>query len=137
MAIDLSSELKEWLDVNAKTPDGKRTRFLLPVYLQFADAYRLEFSRTVVAVSPEQVEQALELKLEDGAMGVSLMDSVLKLCPEGQTSCVVWLEGYWGHLLEMPPGVGTPTGSPFSVLRVDHVYDTAGDAPLAVRLQDD
>jgi hypothetical protein len=59
----------------------------------------------------------LALKLDDGALGVGLADTLRSRCP-GATSCAVWVEGQWGELIAMPSFDDDDDPPTFSVMRI-------------------
>lgn len=46
-------------------------------------------------VGTRDVPEALELRLNDAALGISLLDRTRQMCRDGDR-CAIWLEGYWG-----------------------------------------
>ena len=117
-AVRPADELLDWLGRNAKDPDGKRRRFRLPVVVSFEDPHRVTLGSAFVGVSLESSGHDA-LTLDDGALGISLLERLGELCPEKRASCALWLEGYWGPLVEGLPG-GNRSGErrTFAVLKV-------------------
>jgi hypothetical protein len=80
------------------------------------------------ADAPASVE-AVRLRLNDAAMGISLRDRLRGRCPPESTRCAVWLEGAWGaQPLGDEPEVadGGPKRWPFAVFRL---VDRAEEPP--------
>ncbi len=98
---------------------GER-RLRVPVVLRFEDAHRLAIASAQLAARADSVTaDAVRLAVDDGGLGVSLLDQLRGLCPADATACAVWLEGRWGALVPMPsiPGF-EDEGHPFAVLKV-------------------
>lgn len=94
-AVDPAAPLLAWLSA------GRGRVVQLPVTVAFDDEFRLGVARAWVG--PES--GGLRLKLDDTAMGVSLLDRLRAACPPGPT-CRVWLEGTWGPLMDGMPDFG-------------------------------
>ena len=62
-----------------------------------------------VGMAPGPSEQALRLRLDDGAMGIGLHDRLGEHC-DGAPTCAVWLEGRWGETVPMPPELSGGAG---------------------------
>ena len=79
------AELLEWLD--KQIAGGKLVR--LPVILeQGTVGFSLHGARIGTA------SDALEIHVDDSALGVSLSDRARSACQKNKT-CALWLEGYW------------------------------------------
>lgn len=92
--IDPPAELLEWLEATAAAQPRKRIR--LPVVVRFGDAHRIRLDGGHIGVSPAALPGAIQVALDDSAMGISLLDRVRDACPDQkQTVCAVWLEGTW------------------------------------------
>lgn len=114
-SVHSSSLLLTWLAKNAKTAHGKRQRVRIPVVV-FFDDYRLDVSGAFLGVSPDDPND-IALVLDDSALGISLVERLRERCPADQPSCVIWVEGYWGPLVDIPADP-TPPPYPFAVLGV-------------------
>ena len=104
-ALSPSTELLEWLK-----SDGSDQLLKLPV----------EVSRSVLGVTGGTLgwgDDALQLKLDDTAMGVGLFDRLPQHCGD-EGPCHVWLEGYWGETVPMPDLGPHSDSHPFSVRRL-------------------
>jgi len=81
----------------------------LPVVVEFDDEYRLAVRRAWLGTgAADPAPSALQLKLDDTSMGVSLLDSLRAACPPGPR-CAVLVDATWGPVLSgMPalPSVG-------------------------------
>jgi hypothetical protein len=120
--LEPAADLVRWLEANSQKPDGKRRRFLLPVTVRFADEYRLAFGSVTIG--------SVSVVLDDTAMEVPLLQSISDRCPKGQSACSLWLEGYWGPLVDAPsmPSFDPPGTKHFAVLRVQQtIMDQAHD----------
>jgi hypothetical protein len=125
-------ELFDWLQKNGTSAQGERLRFRLPIVAFFEGPQRLGISRAFVAVSSE-VSGKLAVTLDDGALGIPLLERLRELCPGSHTSCAVWLEGYWGALIEDPSdGNGAASQRTFAVLKVLTPIDRAMGGALNV-----
>lgn len=116
--VGAAAELLTWFKANATT-EGKRRRLRVPVVVAFQDKYRIALGEAFVGGSPDSpVAERLRLDLDDGALGVALLDTVQSRCSDGQMTCSLWVEGYWGPLVEIPE-LASPGGTwPFAVLSV-------------------
>ena len=98
-----SQTLLDWL-----AGDGKGELIQLPVNV----------TRSPLGVGGGQlVGGTLSLKLDDGAMSVSLFERLDQTCGR-EGPCVVWLEGFWGATVPMPSFGPPDDRHPFSVRRV-------------------
>jgi hypothetical protein len=126
-AIQPADILLGWLRQRASIDKGGRRLFRLPVVVRFADAYRLALGEACVSTSPKDTcDNHLQLQLDDTALGISLLDRVSQHCPKPALSCAIWLEGYFGELLEdvlpkpKPAVASRPTTKwPFAVMKVE------------------
>lgn len=99
-ALDPASELLDWILAHATDGQGKATKLLrLPVAIKFAP---LGFASTVVGASLDAGDDALRLDLDDTSMGVGVAEHVRDTCDMSQPGCVIWLDGYWQQLLDLP-----------------------------------
>ncbi len=116
--VDSVDELGAWFEDNAKSGEARR-RFRIPVVAVFEDEYRLALGDAFIG-RPGDVsgDTRLRLHLDDGGLGVALLDTVRARCPKEQPSCALWLEGYWGMLVEMPDWPMKEGTRPFAVLAV-------------------
>jgi len=119
--IEPAAGLLAWLEKTGAAQPRKRIR--LPVVVRFSDAHRIGLDGGHIGVSPAIAPGAIQVALDDTAMGISLLDRVREACPDDkQTECVVWLEGTWlggprkqlqvlrlvGVNPPAPPGGGAP-----------------------------
>jgi hypothetical protein len=119
--IDPPAKLLEWLEKTATAEPKRHIR--LPVVVRFADQHRIGLAGGHIGVSLAVTPDAIQVSLDDTAMGISLLDRVRDACPdEKQTACAVWLEGRWaggpdrkfrvfslvGANPPEPPGGGAP-----------------------------
>jgi hypothetical protein len=133
-AIEPTGPLLAWLDQNARSAAGKRQLFRLPITVRFQDQYRLGIGAAFIGTADQP--GAVQLKLDDTGMGVSLLSTLRNLCPKDQDRCVLWLAGYWGKLLDVPDPLAPPGGKKvFAVLRVGEIVDAAQGAPLRASVE--
>ncbi|AFZ25552.1 hypothetical protein Cylst_3402 [Cylindrospermum stagnale PCC 7417] len=127
LTIKPFSVLLDWLNHQVKTTSGSRKQLRLPVVIRFKDSYRLAIGNAFVGTSDTDLDKdAIFLSLDDTSMGISLLSRLRNICPKNSNSCGVWLEGYWGSLLELDlpdhplPGENKAEVSkwPFTVLKV-------------------
>jgi len=127
LAIKPSSQLLNWLNNETQTASGSRKLLRLPVVIHFQDAYRLGIGDSFIGTSDQNRDKnPIFLSLSDAAMGVSLLSTLRDICPKTTNSCAVWLEGYWGALIDfdlpelaaLRQDQGENTKSSFSVLKV-------------------
>jgi len=119
-----STNLLTWLGEQA----GAHLK--LPVRLQFADEHRLALGPAHVGGWAEPGPESLALTLDDTALGISLLDRVRDLCPEGDLTCALWLEGSWGPLI----GESDPAKPTLAVREVGALVDRAQD-PTSLRAE--
>ncbi len=94
-AID--GALLNWLE----SSDGKRIR--LPVVIHFGDEYKLDYGPIYVGTATgAPPADAIHLQLDDGGMSVGLFDSIVGRPTDANNGMVLWLEGRWGALVDMP-----------------------------------
>jgi hypothetical protein len=96
------------------------------VVVRFEDHYRLTLGAAHVGVSASDLgSDPIALRLDDGALGVSLLETLSEKCPKPAEACAVWLDGYRGPLVAMPDDdePGEPKKWPFAVLRVHELID--------------
>ncbi|MEH2191291.1 MAG: hypothetical protein V7K98_01300 [Nostoc sp.] len=124
-AIKPSAQLLDWLNQEANTASGSKRRLRLPVFIHFEDSYRLAIGDSFIGVSDvDRHNNPIFLSLDDTSMGVSLLTKVRDICPNSASSCGVWLEGYWGALIDFNlPGLSDLREEkakkwPFTVLEV-------------------
>ena len=121
-ALEAAEALLDWLD-NTIKPLSPRKAIRLPVVVRFEDEHRLGWGAVQVGLSADTTAGALHLDLDDGALGNPLLDTLAADCPKGD-ACALWMEGYWGALVDMPdfdmPGLPDegPKRHPFAVLKV-------------------
>jgi|GEM_PF-1633688 len=90
-----------WLDDNNITLGDYRRYFKIPVTIRFENEYRLHIFQAVIGVHSSNFDnQVIYLSLDDSAMGISLIDHLRHNCEVSNQTCAVWLEGYWGKLIE-------------------------------------
>ena len=124
--ITSSGRVLGTLERDGKTSAGKRRRFRLPVVVRFADS-RLSITEAFIGVKAgDRAEDSVVLELDDTSLGIPLMTRLTDHCPRDRDSCAVWLEGYWGRLIEGEPSVEAAgkTGWPFAILSVGDLIDS-------------
>ncbi|HLO86234.1 MAG TPA: hypothetical protein VK203_14670 [Nostocaceae cyanobacterium] len=99
IAIKPSSLLLDWL--NNKINLESRKLVKIPVVIKFDDSYRLGIDDAFIGTSDADIDQnTIFFKLNDSAMGVSLLARLRYICPKTSDYCAVWLVGYWGSLFD-------------------------------------
>lgn len=106
-----ASALLESIERHDTGSVGKRSRLRVPIVAFFEDEHRLALRRAVVGVSLEDSNE-VALHLDDSGLGISLIDRLRRLCAADATTCAVWVEGYWGPLLEDPSAGSVRTQPP-------------------------
>lgn len=112
--------LVDWIERHARTETGTRRLFRLPVVVRF-DLYRIAIESACIGTSEADMDSSsVHLRLDDTGMGMSLPSQLRVYCKDHSRVCAVWLEGYWGPLVELPlPELGSDERSkPFTVLKV-------------------
>jgi hypothetical protein len=136
-AIQPSGALLDWLGKNATNAAGKRRLFRLPVVVRFEDSYRLALGPAFIGVSEgAPPADAIPLTLDDTGLKSALLDTLRDRCPKEAGGCALWLDGYWGALVDAPglPGEAPPK-NPFAVLRVGEMIDGKAQGAAAARAQ--
>ena len=91
---------------------SQRAMLRLPVVVEFSDEHRLGVGKAWLGDHAGNApEAAVLLKLEDGQMGVALLDHLRKHCPPG-LRCAVVIEGMWGRALSGPPALPSADAEP-------------------------
>ena len=127
--IDPPAKLLEWLESTGSAEPRPRIR--LPVVVRFRDAHRLGLDGGHIGVSPAIMPGSIQVRLDDTAMGISLLDRVRGACPDDkQTECAVWLEGTWG-------GGPERTFRVFRLVGVNPPAPPAGGAAIRALIEQD
>jgi len=141
--IKPSSQLLNWLNNETQTASGSRKRLRLPVVIYFQDSYRLALGNSFIGTSDQDRDQdTIFLSLSDVAMSISLLSTLRDICPKTVNSCAVWLEGYWGSLIDfdlpelsaLREDQGENTKSPFSVLKVHELIQEQPEQDEEIRV---
>lgn len=138
-ALTPSADLLSWLEGPVKSA-SPRKRLRIPVVVSFEDEFRFGWGPIFLGTSPDGGDSAIHLSLDDTAMGVGLLDTLVDTVPKDQDSCVVLLEGYWGDLMSgMPdfdlPGEEGPKKHPFAVLSFEGLLDADAAAAASVQIE--
>src|SRR5262245_22115975 len=83
-----AAELLKWLDAQ-KRDIAEPVKLRVPVTITFTNANQIAIARTTIGAAAD----ALQIRLDDSALGISLMDRIRGKCPG--TTCAVWIEGNW------------------------------------------
>lgn len=117
------ASLLAWFKKNAKK-QRRRTLFMIPVVISAKNGFGAGRDRAFIGSSARDPGlKKLHLKLDDGALGISLDTQLRHRCGKTAKTCAVWLEGHWGpHLLGSPrvpwtDGKGTKR-YPFAIRKV-------------------
>ena len=92
--------LRAWLDALEGGVRGPRPLIRLPVVIEFSSTHRLSIARAWIGgpgIKPGP--DTLRLRLDDGGMGISLVETARGRCRDDALSCALWLEGHWGALV--------------------------------------
>lgn len=125
-ALTPSAPLLAWLQ-----QQGRDKQVRLPVVITFGNPGRFSIGSAHVGVAAgAPPADAIRLKLDGTTLGVSLVDRVRGKCADKkQMTCVLWLDGTWGPLMEGggPFGAGDSDDGrhPFTVRAVGDVVDPA------------
>jgi len=114
--VDSPTEIAKWIQGVRSKPGDERPLVRIPV-VAFMDEHRLQISSAFLGVSPD-ASNHIALRLDDSALGISLVDRVRRHCPGDPRSCVIWVEGYWGPLIGLPEEAHATPPYPFAVLEV-------------------
>jgi hypothetical protein len=137
--IQPASQLLSWLEKNARDEAGNRRIFRLPVVVRFEDEHRLALGPAYIGVSEASLgSDRVALALDDTGLKVSLLDQLNQRCTRPATVCALWLEGYWGPLVQAGSSSDPPDGDkthPFAVLAVGELIDpTDVPSPATTRV---
>ena len=118
-----SSALLAWLQGLNNGTQGPDPFIRLPVVLRFEDTLKLGIHEAWIGGSNDDVGQdSIAIRLDDTGMSVGVLDQVLDRIPPDDLSYVVWLEGTWGPLVDLPmpeiPGEPPDAREVFAVRRV-------------------
>ena len=92
--------------------------------IHFGDDFKLDYGPIYIGTATgEPPADAIHLELDDGGMSVGLFESIVERPTDGNNGMVLWLEGRWGALVEMPDfddGLDEegPKRHPFSVFEI-------------------
>ncbi len=132
--------LLEWLN-QSLAGSRPRRRVRLPVAVHFEDSYRLGYGPVYVGTSPGGGDGAIHLELDDTGLSNALLTTLAEQTPESEEACVLWLEGYWGPLMDGLPDFDLPGFEPagpkrwpFAVLAVGEAI-AAGDSASHVLVE--
>jgi len=114
--VDQPAELENWIQEVRAKPGEERLLVRIPV-VAFMDEHRLQISSAFLGVSAD-ASNHIALRLDDSALGISLIDRLRQRCPEDRRPCVIWVEGYWGPLIGRPEEAHLTPPYPFAVLEV-------------------
>lgn len=130
--ITPSKQLLDWLNTNDKMVSDRKRRIQLPVVIRFDRYDQISIRDAFVGLSPIPRSDSIFLSLDDTAMGIPLIERLKEPCPSKSNWCAVWLEGYWGTLVELNPPSQKKTSVtkwPFAVLKVQK--------PIQKKLEED
>jgi hypothetical protein len=103
-AFNHPDEVYQWAESMQNHPNGKQRHFRLPVFVdRTPEPDVLNPRRYYAGVEKgSSDQQALEIRLDDGRLGVSLSDRIDQYCPEPEQSCIIQVEATWGPLMQYP-----------------------------------
>ena len=110
-----SSELRRWLEQN------KDRTIRLPLAVRMSG---FDVGPAWIGMDDsEPGEDAIHVSLDQGALGVGLLERLEPLCDKPPSTCVVWLQGKWGPTVSDGPSLEGidlpgPHKEPFSVREV-------------------
>ena len=115
--------LVSWLQGAASPGQDPKPFIRLPVVIRFEDSLKLGIHEAWIGGSDAEIgEGSVALRLDDTGMSVGVLDHILDRIPAEDVHCVVWLEGTWGPLVDLPmpqiPGEPPDTRDVFAVRRV-------------------
>ncbi len=119
------AELARWLDDVAAAEPRRCVR--LPVVLLWKGGDRQWIGDAFVAATVDAIAADVPaLRLNDAALGISLVDRLRHACPSGQPGCALWLDGYVGAPADDDPRALHR----FAVVAVGDGVDVAGGDQL-------
>lgn len=99
-AINPSAQLLDWLNQEAEATSSLRKQVRLPVLISFKYSYGFAIGESFIGTSEaDRDKNTIFLSLNDRRMNIPLLERLRHTCPTFTTSCVVWLDGYWGTTL--------------------------------------
>lgn len=97
--------LLAWIDAQVNVSPPRLTR--VPVTVRFGELHRSGLGPAWIGVG-EPGPETIALDLDDGALGIALVERVNRLCPDPAADrCALWLEGRWGPLVGPAPTPGS------------------------------
>jgi len=110
-----SPALRQWLSDNK----GRTIRLPLAIRMSGFDVGPAWIGMD----GSEPLEDSIHVSLDQGALGVGLLERLSPLCDEPPSTCVVWLQGKWGATVSGGPSLEGidlpgPPKEPFSVREV-------------------
>jgi hypothetical protein len=87
-----------------KNENGKRRLWRLPVVIELEEDGLRGIKSAYIGIDVNVlVADQIQLRLQDGALGVSLQERIRQYCPTGSV-CKLWVAGFWGT--DMPTTIG-------------------------------
>ena len=107
IALKPDSELLSWLQQESTTESGKRILLKVPVFVKLKNDGLLTVEKAFIgSKKSDEGASSIFLELDDSTLGISLATHLKKHCAAALKGCALWLEGYWGVLLDLPRAGG-------------------------------
>jgi hypothetical protein len=125
-SLDQPEEVEKWAEARQMKGEKSKRHFRLPIYVDRdpLDNF-LNPKRYYAGVeSASSGKKLLELRLDDGRLGISLDDRIREYAPADQPYCILQIEATWGPLMEQISAMNDPR----PVITLITVSEFTGDA---------
>ncbi len=129
-----SPALRQWLSENK----GRTIRLPLAIRMSGFDVGPAWIGMD----AGEPGEDTIHVSLDQGALGVGLLERLAPLCDKAPSTCVVWLQGVWGPTVSGGPSLEGidlpgPHKEPFSVREVVGRVQSSDTATVKIAASND
>ncbi|MBN2078925.1 MAG: hypothetical protein JW838_08160 [Spirochaetes bacterium] len=105
-AITPPRNLREWLDALERDSRVTRPLIRIPVVIEFTSPHGTSIAGAWIGgPGAKPGPDTILLRLDDGGMGISLVEVARRQCPGNALSCGIWLDGHWGALVRPAPAL--------------------------------
>lgn len=109
-SLDQPEKALEWAEKRQAKKNKSKRHFRMPIYVDRDPLdNRLNPKRYYAGVEAGKPgKDFLELRLDDGRLGISLDDRIRQYAPADQPWCILEVEATWGPLMEHPSAMNDP-----------------------------
>lgn len=127
-SLDKAEEVESWAEAREMKGEKTKRHFRLPVYVDRdpIDNYLNPVRYYAGVEAGSATPKPLELRLDDGRLGISLDDRIREYAPADQPWCILMIEATWGPLMEQISAMNDPR----PVLALVQVSKFEGDRSL-------